>query len=147
VEAELLAAKDNDLTCVDCRVDPTVSFDKQNSLYTRAQLDEHLESEFHARREQLRRAFIIDEGDEGDESNNGQCKCPCCPDQGEIVYSQESFLAHIESDHEDVMDFKALCGGLCQGISALELICKTFPDFAKESRRRAEAEQARRQGT
>jgi hypothetical protein len=144
VEAELLAAKDINLTCVECLVDPTVSFDKQNSLYTRTQLDEHLESEFHARREQLRRAFIIDESDEGD---NDQCKCPCCPDQGEMVYSQESFLAHMESDHEDVMNFKALCGGLCQGISALELICKVLPDFAKESRRRAEAEQARRQAS
>jgi hypothetical protein len=144
VEAELLAAKDINLMCVDCRIDPTVSFDEQNSLYTSAQLDEHLESGFHARREQLRKAFIIDESDEGD---NDQCKCPCCPDQGEMVYSQESFLAHMESDHEDVMNFKALCGGLCQGISALELICKVLPDFAKESRRRAEEEQARRQAS
>ncbi|KAM0697070.1 hypothetical protein Q7P36_003141 [Cladosporium allicinum] len=53
-EAELLAAKDNDLPCIACRADPTVSFDKRKSLYTRVQLDEHSESNYHARREQLK---------------------------------------------------------------------------------------------
>jgi hypothetical protein len=73
-EAELLAAQDNDLTCTDCRADPTTSLDKQKLLYTRVQLDEHLESGYHSRREQLSRAFIIDVG------RDGQCKCPCCPE-------------------------------------------------------------------
>jgi hypothetical protein len=30
------------------------------------------------------------------------------------MYLQEAFLAHMESDHKDVMDFKAVCVALCR---------------------------------
>jgi hypothetical protein len=126
VEAELLWAKDNNLTCIKCQVDPTVSFEKQESVYTPIQLDEHLASNFHARREQLRRAFVINEGEDG------LCECPCCQQGDENGYLQEAFLSHMESDHEAVMNFRAVCLGLCQSVSALELICKVLPEYGRK---------------
>jgi hypothetical protein len=62
------------------------------------------------------------------------------------MYLQEAFLAHMESDHEDVMDFTAVCVGLFRSVTALGLICKVLPDFAKETRSRVEAARALRQG-
>lgn len=63
------------------------------------------------------------------------------------MYLQEAFLAHMESDHDDVMNFKALYPGPYQSITALDLICKVLPDFAKETGRRAEAARALRRAT
>lgn len=88
-----------DLTCIQCRLDGTVPFQKQNSVYTHSQLNKHLKSNYHSRREQVRRAFIIDKDDKN------QCKCPCCPDDDEKTYRQRAFLAHMESDHEATMNF------------------------------------------
>jgi len=89
----------NDLTCIQCRLDGTVPFGKKDSSYTRSLLNKHLKSNYHTRREQVRRAFNIDKDDKS------QCKCPCCPADDEKIYLQTAFLAHVESEHETTMSF------------------------------------------
>ena len=78
--------------------------DKQRSVYTRAKLNKHKDSEFHTRREQVKRAFDIDKED-------GQCKCPCCPVDDKTMYLQEALLVHMESEHEKAMNSDGLCIG------------------------------------
>ena len=100
IEAEALAMQQTSLTCIQCRLDGTVPFKTQNLVYTHSQLNKHLKSNFHARREQVRRAFNIDK------NYKGQCECPCCPaGDGRKMYLQKAFLAHMESEHGASMDF------------------------------------------
>jgi hypothetical protein len=89
----------SDLQCIQCKLDPSVTYQKKVTTYTHSQLNEPLRSSFHTRREQVLRCFNIDKDD------NGECCCPCCGDNSTERYKGESVISHMESDHCAVMEF------------------------------------------
>lgn len=90
----------SDLHCAQCKLDPSVAYEKMETIYTHAELNQHLKSNFHTGREQVLRlrCFSIDKDD------NGQCRCPCCGDDSDEMHKQEAFISHMESDHRTVME-------------------------------------------
>jgi hypothetical protein len=84
----------SNLKCVQCRLDATVPLRQQAKTYTRSKLDEHLRSNFHDRREQVKRLFRLDKNDVG------TFKCPCCSANHPKWWREEECLAHMESEHE-----------------------------------------------
>jgi hypothetical protein len=117
-----------------------VSLDEQRSLYTRAKLNKHSESNFHTRREQVKRAFDIDKDD-------GQCKCPCCPADDKKLYLQDAFLTHMESEHEVALNSNGLCIGRSRYWPVLVFICNILPECVGGGASDAEARKARGQDT
>lgn len=89
----------SDLQCIQCKLDPSVSYQKKDLKYTHSELNQHLKSNFHTRREQVLRCFNIDKDD------NGECRCPCCGDNSTEMYKAKAFISHMESDHRTVMKF------------------------------------------
>jgi len=89
----------SDLQCIQCKLDPSVSYQMKKTTYTHSQLNEHLKSNFHTRREQVLRYFNIKK------DNNDQCRCPSCGDDSTKMYKEKAFISHMESDHRAVMEF------------------------------------------
>lgn len=89
----------SDLQCIQCKLDPSVSYQKKDTAYTHSELNKHLKSNFHTRREQVLRCFNIDKDE------NGQCRYPCCGDDSTVLYKEKAFISHMESDHRTVMEF------------------------------------------
>ena len=99
-----------------------MSLDKQRSLYTRAKLNKHSESNYHTRVEQVKRAFDIDKDEDG------QCSCPCCPADDKNTYLLDAFFVHVESEHETAMNSDGSCIGHSRHWPILVFICKILPE-------------------
>lgn len=102
----LMDSQNSELYCIQCKLDGTVPSAKKENTYSYSQLNKHLKSDFHSRRQQITRAFNIDKDEKG------RCPCPCCPDNDDDdeeeeaqTYNIKSFFAHMQSDHGDMMDF------------------------------------------
>jgi hypothetical protein len=93
-----LRAKGRAFQCTLSKLDRSVSYQKKDTTYTHAELNKHLKSDFHSRREQALRLFNIDKNDEG------KCRCPCCGDDA-TEYDGKAFISHMEEYHKQVMEF------------------------------------------
>jgi hypothetical protein len=85
------------LRCVRCRLDATVPLQQQVVGYTRHALDRHLETDFHSRREQIKRLLCLDKNDVS------RFKCPFCSADNPATYREAEGLAHMDSVHEEEM--------------------------------------------
>lgn len=83
-----------DLTCILCKLDPTVPYSYKTKLYVRTKLDQHLKQDFHTREAQLMRAFHIDKDD------HGNAKCPGCDVEG----GARGFIKHLEAEHPELLE-------------------------------------------
>jgi len=93
-----LREKGSACQCTLCKLDRSVSYQKKGTMYTHAELNKHLKSGFHSRRERVLRLFNIDKNDEG------KCRCRCCGDDA-TEYDGKAFISHMEEYHKQIMEF------------------------------------------
>lgn len=79
------------LNCSLCEIDPTASAEKKNKKFNRSGLDTHVKSDFHARENELLRAFNVDR------DSKAAVTCPLCLRRRNV----QRFLKHLREKHHE----------------------------------------------
>lgn len=79
--------KNSGLTCLQCLLDDSISDNARK--YTLSDLDRHMKSDIHTRKNQLLRAFTIDK------DADGKAPCPLCQKE----FKRANFWKHVEKEH------------------------------------------------
>jgi len=66
-----------------------VPYTKKEVYYNRAELDGHVKEDYHSRKAQLKRAYVIDHGEGKGTCTLGARECA----------SSDDFISHVESAH------------------------------------------------